>query len=276
MVTNDSLTIAISTMYRSDTAFLKAIFSESQLTSLNILVVNQTDTQRTIKAAPANIKIINIYSRGLAKSRNTALENIVTKFALLTDDDVIIREDIVETLNKGFTRFENAAVIRFQACKVGNEPFSKNYPDAPVKMMNIFGIMNSSSIELAVNTELLNRYDIRFDELFGLGSVFGNALEQAFLSNVRNHNLQISYHPGFIVNHPAECSGKDASVNKLYYVNGALSAKMFTSRRGLWTFIFFLFKIKQGKITFKNFKQFFNAYNQGIEDYKKLKSENNN
>ena len=60
MVTNDSLTIAISTMYRSDTAFLKAIFSESQLTSLNILVVNQTDTQRTIKAAPANIKIINI------------------------------------------------------------------------------------------------------------------------------------------------------------------------------------------------------------------------
>lgn len=270
MIKPDCIAIAVSTMYRQDLAFLSQIFPGTLLKSLNILVINQTDESRILESATPNIKVINSFERGLAKSRNLAIANIKQEYAVLTDDDVIFDEALAEKINRGFTKFPAAAVIRFRAQKAAGVFFSK-YPQHPVSQLSLFGRLNVSSIELAINVKKLKEKQAWFDENFGLGATFGNALEQAFLDNVYKKKLQIAFYPETIVSHPDDCSGRDPKVDKFYYVNGALAQKMFGSLAVCWAFVFFFFQVKQKKLSFSHIRHAFIIYRKGSRDYIKIK-----
>ena len=269
MINESSLTIAISTMFRDNLDFLHTIVSQKLYTGISILVINQTDSEKELKSTQPNITVINTLERGLAKSRNMAIRNITTRYAILTDDDVFLMSDFFYKIQKGFSTFPDACVIRFQAVKENNVPFSK-YPNKPIANLSLFDRMGVSSIELVVNIDKLKSKKVFFDEYFGLGAVFGNALEQAFIDNVSKNNLQVSYYPEIIVNHPDDCSGRDSSSDKLYYVNGALARKMFGKFFKFWAVIFFFFKIKQSKIKLSELKHFYAVYVEGAKKYDSL------
>lgn len=269
MITPDSLEIAVSAMYREDLSFLAGIFPGNLLQTLNILVINQTDDTRRLTSPRENIRVINSSERGLAKSRNMAIKNCMCRYAILTDDDVIFEEDLLIKLNKGFMVFPEAAIIKFQAMKFGNTPFSDYAPD-PITNLGLFGLMGTSSIEMVIDMDKLKDNNILFDENFGLGAVFGNGLEQAFLDNVRKRKLQVAYYPRVIVSHPHDCSGRNHTDHKYYYVNGALAQKMFGSLSLFWAFVFLLFQIKHKNIPVTRARHFFRIYRDGGRHYKKL------
>lgn len=269
MINENFLTIAVSTMFRDDLNFLDTIVPRGIITNVNILIINQTDDDKLLNTTQANIRVINTLERGLAKSRNMAIRNISTRYAILTDDDVILRDNIYDKIQKAFSAFPKAGVIRFQAAKEKNILFSK-YPDKPIANLSLFSRMGMSSIELVVNIDKLKDTKVFFDENFGLGATFGNALEQAFIDNVKKSDLQIAYYPELIVNHPDDCSGRDSRSDKLYYVNGALARKMFGEFYKFWALIFFFLKIKQNKISLFELKHFYSVFIKGAKKYDTL------
>ena len=157
---------------------------------------------------------------------------------------------------------------KFSAAKSGDELFS-NYAEQAQPDLSLFGILNVSSIELVLNTSVLREKNVLFDENFGLGAKFSNALEQGFLDNVRKAKLQIAYYPEVIVNHPEECSGRNDREERLYYVNGALAQKMFGSYK-LWAPVYFFFKLKQGSIKFSELSHYYKYYKNGGVEYKRI------
>ena len=269
MINEGSVTIAVSTMYRMDLTFLESIVPKHLLYKIPILVINQTDDARLLQTGHKNITVINTTERGLAKSRNMAINNITTTYAVLTDDDVIFRANLMDMLQKGFALFPKAGVIKFRAAKVGDAHFG-NYRENAIKNLSILGIMNVSSIELAVNVEKLKQSNAFFDEYFGLGAAFGNGLEQAFLDNVRKKKLQIAYYPEIIVNHPDDCSGRNAKTERHYYINGALGRKMFGKMFTLWAGIFVVFQIKHKNIASRKIRYYYNIFKKGSDDYSEL------
>ncbi len=276
MIDENSLTIAVSTMYRDNLDFLNPIIPVKLLDLVTVLIINQTDRDKQLQSSQSNIVVINTKERGLAKSRNMAIRSINTPYAILTDDDVMYRNDLIQKLQRGFTMFPDAGVIKFKAAKEGDIPFNK-YSETPIKNLSVLGIMNVSSIELVINISKLKQTQVFFDEHFGLGATFGNGLEQAFLDNVRKKKLQIAYYSEFIVNHPHDCSGRDSKSDKLYYVNGALARKIFGKFYRIWALIFFSFKIKQKSIKIFELKHFYSVFRKGVKKYDSLlKNENNN
>ena len=269
MIDENSLTIAISTMYRDNLDFLKPIIPARLIDSVSILIINQTDRDKQLQSLQSNVVVINTEERGLAKSRNMAIRSINTPYAMLTDDDVILREDFIRKLDKGFSRFSDAVVIKFQAAKTGDTPFNK-YPDKPIANLSLLERMNVSSIELVVNNDSLRGKNILCDENFGSGRTLSNASEYAFKKKKKKGGLQISYYPEIIVNHPGDCSGRDSRSDKLYYVNGALARKMFGRFYRIWAIIFFSFKIKQKSINISELKHFYSVFKKGVKKYDSL------
>lgn len=99
--------------------------------------------------------MINSFEKGLSKSRNLALENALGKILILADDDVVYQEGFDSTIIKAYNQFPNAAAIRFCAVKA-NGDLIKKYPESSKTNLNVFDILNTSSIEMTLNAAILD------------------------------------------------------------------------------------------------------------------------
>ena len=64
----------ISTMNRSDFRFLDKIFLHFDLNEIHILIINQTTKDNILKSKKDNIRVFNVYEKGLSRSRNLAIK----------------------------------------------------------------------------------------------------------------------------------------------------------------------------------------------------------
>ena len=62
--------ILIANMNRDDLGFLEVMFSKTDVTKYNILIINQTTTEKQLHTTSRTIKVINVLEKGLSKSRN--------------------------------------------------------------------------------------------------------------------------------------------------------------------------------------------------------------
>ena len=125
--TNKDIEILISTQNRDSLSFLENIFPCHQLTTLNILIVNQTSENCLLQSDYQNIRVINSFEKGLSKSRNLALQNASKKIGIIADDDIIFKKNFQDIVIQGFIKFSKSAVIRFMYEKtVGN--LANSYP----------------------------------------------------------------------------------------------------------------------------------------------------
>ena len=82
--------ILIATMNRDNLAFLEVMFSKTDVTKYNILIINQTTTEKQLHTTSHTINVINVLDKGLSKSRNLALQHATKKLVVFTDDDVVL------------------------------------------------------------------------------------------------------------------------------------------------------------------------------------------
>ena len=102
------LEVLISAMYLNDTK----IIEKTKCTS-DVLIINQTDINDYYELnAEHKIRMISTTERGLANSRNRAIENAVGDICLLCDDDEVLAEGYEKIILNSF-EFENC-VINYQ------------------------------------------------------------------------------------------------------------------------------------------------------------------
>ncbi|MXO06870.1 glycosyltransferase family 2 protein [Flavobacterium sp. HBTb2-11-1] len=269
----DDIEILISTMNRDSLDFLIPMFPYSHFSNFSILIVNQTQKEKILTSDFSNIRVINSFEKGLAKSRNLAFENAIGKILVVADDDVVYQEGFTAKIVDAYNKFPQAAAINFSAVN-SNGSLLKKYPLDSKSNLNIFDILNTSSIEMTLNKKIINESEVLFDENFGLGAIFEMGEEAIFLSDLKANQKQLVFEPQSIVMHKNQTSSEKKSLVDKYYIQGALFSRMFKKKYIFWLYLKLFFDLKQKKIKFDNIKTVLESAKKGHVKFEQIQNEN--
>lgn len=147
-----------------------------------VTIINQVSNDKSSMVSSAvnlssSIRQFNFWERGLAKSRNRAIENSLCDWMLFADDDLSYTRGAASKLKSIIS--DEADIIFF-----GNT--DKSGPRPTMRWSKLRLVMSATSWVFAVRKEFLVNHNIRFDERFGLGSDFISTEENSFVLDVFN------------------------------------------------------------------------------------------
>ena len=253
-------------MNRTSIDFLYEMVADIHFSSFNFLIVNQTSEDKLLVSNDKNVRVINSFEKGLAKSRNLAITNALGDICLFADDDVKYVSNLKEIITKAFAKRKEADVITFQMIDEFGNLF-KEYPNIESHNKKTLYLVNSVVIAFR-RINLLNS-KVLFNEHFGLGSTFETADEYVFLRNALKANLNMYYEPEIILKHPFESSGKDEGSDTLIFARAALFYKYsgVLSYLRLCKHLYLVYRNKKLK-----FNQLYKKYKVGLKGIKTYKS----
>ena len=261
--------ILLSTMNRVSLDFLVPMFPFTHFSDFNILIINQTTEDKILRSVYPTVRVINVFERGLSRSRNLLIANASKKIGLIADDDLVYVEGFDERVLSGFNRFNNAAAIKFCTTNFEGVPFRK-YPKVPVAHLNAMQRLNSSSIEMVLNIDVVQKSGIEFNTNFGLGSTFPLGEEGIFINDLHDAGYQVSHEPKIIVTHKTEKDSDNITLTENYRIRGAYLAKIFGNKFFIWLGIQLAYHIKQGLVSPANFFSVIQSARRGKQQFLKL------
>lgn len=266
--TIEDIEFLISTQNKDSLDFLNPIFSHQDLNKINVLIINQTSNDHILKSVYENIRVINVFETGVAKSRNLALENAKGKIVVFADDDVNYLPNTLTTIVETYNKHERAAAILFQIQK-NNTALFKKYPKNYQDPISNLTMLNCGTIEITLKNSNSEVSRFRFDERFGINAPFAMGDEPLFLMDLKKRGKRVVFVNKTIVEHAHESTGTKSSFEK-YFGLGAFYKQMFPNYHLFWLFLKLLFDLKQNKIALTEIKKALNFAKQGRQKLTEL------
>ncbi|WP_185964832.1 glycosyltransferase family A protein [Flavobacterium franklandianum] len=231
------------------------------------MVINQSEENILISDFES-VRVINVNEKGLSKSRNLALKNATKKICLIADDDLVYFENFGKIIVNDFTVNTNADIITFN--HVGSDKKIIENSSINGYLHTIKSAYRVSSFEIAFKLDVVRENSIKFDENFGLGSLFEIAEEFLFLKKSIELKLKAYFSPFVIVYHPLISSGKKEGADKLIYARSALFYTLKGNFVYLWLikYVFFLARNK-----YINWNECIRKYKTGLSGIRKYKEQ---
>ena len=177
-----------------------------------------------------DVRVVTLEGHGLSKNRNHALQHAQGDILLISDDDVLYKEEHFQSIFQAFEQYPEANILTFQIENQTGKPLKKYVPftflyeERPKSTY-------FSSLEIAIRR---NFQIPKFNEKFGLGTDYlACGEEEVFLQKAYNEGAVIRYIPKVIGRTEEGTTGKrfttDAKVRHakgavLYYLHGYLGA----------------------------------------------------
>lgn len=263
--------ILISTMFRDDLGFLEPMFVNNNIDDFYLIVVNQTTEGKELVSNTPNIKVINSFERGSPASRNLAIQNASKDICLMSDDDIVYKSKLKQTILDAYQNNPNAAMISFEAVDETGKLYTNYYPE---------GVHNKKSLKkiytwvITFRRKVFRDNHIFFNHYFGVGSVFKGETEYVFLRNAFDKNLPMIHVAQTIVMHPNESSGRQMGSDNAIFARAALRYRFYGNLSYLWVFKYVFFLIRYNFISFKELGHKVGIGFKGIATYKRLKRNN--
>ena len=266
MYLKSDIEILIATMNQTNFDFLETMFLFSDYNKFSILIVNQTSEERVLHSNNEQIKVLNVFEKGLSKSRNLALEKATKKLVIFTDDDVVFQQKFDKKIIQSFNANTEHDGFRFQYLNSqGN--LAKKYPRTFQSKLTQFEILNTSSVELVFKRESLKKANLKFDVNFGLGAEFFMGEEAIFVSDGIKKGLKIGFIPEKLLSHSQPSTGHKTTISKVYFIQSAVFYRIFGKMYLFWIALKLFFDLKQSKITFSQIGHLFKQAQKGKKAY---------
>jgi glycosyltransferase involved in cell wall biosynthesis len=195
------LTIAYSTL----PGRIKSISYPKPQEDREIIVLVQNEDVSSYVFTERAAKLVELKNRGVAKSRNAAIDRASGKYLLFGDDDVTFEEDGIKSAIEFFESNPNCAIILARAHNqlgaVRKEYFSK---ETPIRLTNS---ARAATYEMLVRVDAIRDKKIRFDENFGAGATNFLGDEYIFIADALRAGLSGMHLPIALAVHPTESSG---------------------------------------------------------------------
>ena len=246
-------------MNRTSLEFLHSMFPDQQLDELNILIINQT-RREPLETNEKNIKVINTKEFGLSKSRNLALDQCQTRYALLADDDVIYTSDFIKRIENAYQKFPDAALIGFKLQRPDGSDH-KQYPLSDKALKVTGNNYMLSSAEISLNREKIGKYQLEFCTFFGLGSSMFNSCEETlFLRSLLKRREKAFFVNETIGTHKDASTGHDPLDKD--FIQALTACQFFTFGFGsFFWLIYYLMKVRSAHRP--DSKQLITAFKRG-------------
>lgn len=268
---NVQLEILIATMNRTNFDFLKSMFSKNDFTDLHLLIINQTSPGTELVSTHDNIRVINSYEKGISKSRNLAIANAQGKYCLITDDDVLFETKFYERIISGHQNL-NAEIITFQTRTTKGRPYWSYPQNGDLSKSLLSKVL---SIEISFKREQIQKAQITFNELFGLGAEFEDSESYLFLREaLLERNLTGKHIPEVIAVHPEVSSSDDVTSDRYIHARAALNYKLYGRFSYFYVFKLLFSLFRKGLIKFNEIAPKYKVAQKSIKRYRSLQYAN--
>lgn len=219
------------------------------LDSVSNLVVIQNPNSDPLPATNAMIKRVELQSRGVAKSRNAAIENTTTEYLLFGDDDIEFKEESINAALEYLQSNPDISILLLQAVDETGK-LRKPYPKQahPLKLTNS---AKAATYEMIVRVSDIKKKSVRFDENFGAGAENYLGDEYIFIADALRAGLKGYFLPIVIATHPTDSSGSFHNTKQDAIVRSRIFSRVF----GIWAPIMrllFILKPPSKKFGFRN------------------------
>lgn len=144
----------------------------------NVLIINQITEKIPIwNYEEGNIRLYSYLEKGLSKSRNKALDKAKGEILIFADDDIQYKDNYAETILNAYNNKKDADIIAFNIETVGNRKARKQKSHK----INWITAMQIQSTQITLRKNFIDNINIRFNELFGSGSIYTMGEENIFL-----------------------------------------------------------------------------------------------
>lgn len=196
--------------------------------------------------AGKNIHYIQMYEKGLSKSRNFAIENSDDSADILwiMDDDVKVLPHSLNIIMQGFTNTACDILVVSHSHEFKEKELSRQ----KLNLMNSAGV---ASIDMCMKRKSIHDV-VRFDESFGLGTDLPSGEEYIFITDAIKSGLKVTKQNTICSLHPLEASGND-----FYSTYQKVDAKHKMMKRifnNFGTVFFILFIIKKSHFLYSKSK----------------------
>jgi glycosyltransferase involved in cell wall biosynthesis len=199
------------------------------LTSVNNLVIVQNPDSISLPNFPAEVQIVELHNRGVAKSRNAAIANTDTEYLLFGDDDIAFSETGIASAINYLNANPSISILLMQAADETGK-LRKHYP-AHSHQLKLTNSAKAATYEMIIRTAAIKTAGIKFDENFGAGATNYLGDEYIFIADALRAGLKGQFEPIVIATHPSESSGslRNSAIDR------SARAKVFSRVFGIWS-----------------------------------------
>ena len=213
--------------------------------SREFIVLVQNPSEQSYVFDSPNKKLVELKSRGVAKSRNAALKYSAGKYLIFGDDDITFDENGIKELIKYFETHPECAIIMAQTTDETGA-LRKSYP-AKAHKLTRFNSAKAATYEMMVRVEAIRNLGIQFDENFGAGVDNFLGDEYIFIADALKRGLQGMYLPIRVAIHPKESSGSAWGTDKDLKARAAVFTRVFGPTAPIFRALF-LMKSRKGSV----------------------------
>jgi glycosyltransferase involved in cell wall biosynthesis len=212
-------------------------------------VILQNPQSENLPSVPSGVALIELENKGVAKSRNAAIDNITTEYLLFGDDDIEFKE---ESINSAITYLEankDISILLLQAVDESGV-LRKTYPKQahPLKLTNS---AKAATYEMIIRVKDIKAKSIKFDENFGAGAENYLGDEYIFIADALRAGLKGMFLPIVIATHPTDSSGSFHSTKEDALVRSRIFSRVF-GRWAPFMRLLFILKPPSKKFGFRN------------------------
>lgn len=180
-----------------------------------------------------DVRVIEIPSLGVTKSRNKVLDSAFGTYLLFGDDDMVFNQENIEL---ALDYLDQNPDVDLLLCQAENElgQLRKSYPKQTTELSK-FNSGRAATYEMLVRVESLRTKNVRFDEDFGAGAKNYLGDEYILIADLLKAGGRAVFVPITIAMHPDDSSGarwgSDKDFNaRLAILNRVFGPKAFAYR----------------------------------------------
>ena len=229
------------TMHRKDLSI-----AEQMNIRCDALIANQADRDETITCdTPHGVwQMITTTTRGVGRNRNVGLDAADGDILLLSDDDVVYRDDMPLQVRKAFADYPQADVILFGMDMVRDGQVFQTHSESH-RRVRIWNAMKYGTYRIAIRREALERAHIRFHESFGGGCPFSAGEDSLFIKSCLDHRLRIYTHPYVLGTCCKDRSSWFVGYNEKYFYDKGVLVRHLFPRTAYLMALYFAIRFKR-------------------------------
>ncbi|WP_415184265.1 glycosyltransferase family 2 protein [Phaeovulum sp.] len=211
---------------------------------VEILVLIQAAEDDAAMMAPQRPDVcpITLQGRGVAQSRNAALDHARGQFLLFADDDVVFDAGALDRMLAEFTR-DPGLVLALGQTQGPDGRLRKAYSRRPARLTR-FNSAKAATYEMMLRLAPVRALGMRFDEGFGAGMPNFLGDEYIFICDLLQAGCRCRFFPVTLATHSVHSSGMRWSDPEAMRARRAVFARVF-GRAG--PVIYAAFRLKNWK-----------------------------
>jgi len=223
-----------------------------------VIVLVQNPEEVSYSTEKLQGKLVELKSRGVAKSRNAAIKYASGKYLIFGDDDITFIEEGIAELISYFESHPDCSIILAQTSDESGK-LRKVYPSR-IHKLSKYNSAKAATYEMMIRIESIRSAGIEFDENFGAGVENYLGDEYIFIADALNKGLRGVYLPIKVAIHPFDSSGSRWGTDKDLKARSAVFTRVFGPLAPIFRALFLiksqLFKFRKGRVGIINSLRF--------------------